>query len=217
MFVPVRYWLVMNGWLVAKMAEKKQALGVCDDCLGAIPPDRWYTSKGKPRLYCSRECVNTGNSRAGAPIRSAKAKQRVASGEWQNPALLHPPTPQEQARRARLGRKREVENGRWQNPALSAEAKEKLSRPRKHDGALHRAIEKLGQGAKTSELTAEEQAAHLAYRQQLRDARRKELNAGYRQRYRERWVHMTEEQREQQRAKWRAANKRKREKKRPNL
>lgn len=161
--------------------------------------------------------MNTGNSRAGAAIRSVKVRQRISRGEWQNPALLHPPTPQEQARRSRLGRKREVEAGRWRNPALSAEAKGKLSRPRKHNGPLHAVLEKIHQGMKVSELSEEERELHRAYRRQLLDARREKSNAWYRRWYRERWVRMTEEQREKQRAKWRAANRKKREKKRPNL
>ena len=187
---------------------KQQALGICDNCLSEIPRDEWYTSKGKPRLYCGRDCRNTGNSRAGAPIRSVKAKRRVARGEWQNSHHLNPPTPTEQSRRARLGRRREVKAGTWRNPALSDEAKDKLSRPRKHDPALHAVLEKLKQGIRVSELTPEEQELHRAYRRELVATRRDEVNAGYRQRYRLRQASMSEEEHEAQRAKWREQNRR---------
>lgn len=131
------------------MATKKQPLGICDHCLAQMPEDRHFTSKGKPRLYCSRDCRNTANSRAGSKKRSVKAKARVRRGEWQNPHHLNPPSPEEQARRARLGRLREVQAGTWRNPALSPEARKKLSRPRKHSGPLRQAIRKLGVAPRT--------------------------------------------------------------------
>jgi len=189
---------------------KQQALGICDNCLSEIPRDEWYTSKGKPRLYCGIDCRNTGNSRAGAPIRSKKAKQRVARGEWQNPAKLNPPTPEEQARRSRLGRKREVSAGTWRNPALSDEAKEKLSRPRKHDPALHAVLEKLKQEQRLADLTPEEKELHRIYRRDLRQARRKEVNAWYRNWYRQQQASLSDEEREAQRARWREQNRRRR-------
>ena len=204
------------------MAKKAQPLGICDLCRGKIPPNRWYTSQGQPRQHCSRTCRNpagglcsTANSRAGADIRSQKARQRVARGEWNNPAKLNPPSSAEQARRARLGRKREVAEGRWRNLALSKEAREKLSRPRKHgdDSVLHSAIEKLRQGAKVADLTAEEAEAHRAYRRKLRAARRDEINAAARRRYHEQQAQMSEEARAAQRAKWRAANRRRKQRK----
>lgn len=68
------------------MPEKKAPLGICDHCGGEIPEARHYTTKGTPRLYCSRDCRNTANSRAGAHILSRKGKERVRRGEWQNPA-----------------------------------------------------------------------------------------------------------------------------------
>ncbi len=187
---------------------KQQELGICDNCLSEIPRDEWYTSKGKPRLYCGIDCRNTGNSRAGAPIRSKKAKQRVARGEWQNPAKLNPPTPEEQARRSRLGRQREVQAGTWRNPALSDEAKEKLSRPRKHDPALHVVLEKMKQGQRLADLTPEEKELHRTYRRDLRQARRKEVNAWYRNWYRQQQASLSDEEREAQRARWREQNRR---------
>lgn len=164
--------------------KKQQPIGICDLCLATILQSEWYTSKGKPRLYCSIDCKNASNSRAGAPIRSQKAKERVNRGEWQNPAHLNPPSGQEQARRARLGRKREVAAGTWRNPALSDEARRKLSRSRKHSGVLHQAIERLKQGVKVKDLTPEEQEAHRQYRRELAGLRRVEINAYYRARYR---------------------------------
>ena len=185
---------------------KRQPLGICDHCLGPIPPRQWYTSRGRPRLYCSVECRNTANSRAGAPIRSGKLLERIARGEWQNPAELRTPTSDEQAYRARKGRRREVAEGRWRNPALSDAAREKLSRPRKHNGLLHTVVEKLRQGLSVTDLSPDEQAAHRAYRKQLRDARREELNRQARERYKLRQEQMTAAQRDEQRAMWRKAN-----------
>lgn len=185
------------------MAKKQAPLGTCDHCGGDIPRSRWYTSKRKPRLHCSRDCRNTANSRAGAPIRSEKARARVRRGEWQNPAKLNPPTPEEQARRASLGRKREVVAGTWRNPALTTAARKKLSRPRKHSGVLHSAIEKLGRGLSVSQLTPEEQEVHRQYRRDLVAARRDEVNAWYRRYYHQRQARMTDEERDAQRGRWR--------------
>ena len=190
------------------MPAKTAPIGTCDLCGEPIPREEWYTSKGAPRLYCSRLCRNTANSRAGADIRGEKARERVARGEWVNPADINPPDP------ARIGaavsrfRRAEVEAGTWRNPALSDEARAKLSRPRKHSGALHSALEKLKAGCSVSDLTDEEAEAHRAYRQKLRDARRDELNAANRERYRRRQAKMTDEERVAQRQKWREANRR---------
>lgn len=195
------------------MAEKKKPIGICDHCGKEMPEALHYTTKGMPRLYCSRECRNTANSRAGAHIRSKKGKERVRRGEWKNPHHLNPPSPEEQARRARLGRKREVKEGRWRNPAKSPEARRKLSRPRKHSGELHSAIEKLGQGSKMEELTEEEQQAYRAYRRQLY-AKNQDYHRDWRRKWwRKRWEEMSEEEREKQRAKWRAANHRRQQRK----
>jgi hypothetical protein len=81
---------------------------------------------------------------------------------------------------------REIAEGRWRNPALSLEAREKLSRPRKHgdNPVLHRAIERLRQGAKVADLTPEEREAHRIHRATLREARRDEYNAWRRDYYR---------------------------------
>lgn len=159
---------------MSPMSEKTEPIGICDLCTGEIPPERWYTRRG-PRRYCSRECRNTGNSRAGNPARIRKAKQRVADGTWFNPT--QPATPEEQGRRARLGRLREVAEGRWRNPALTEEAREKLSRPRVHSGALHRAMEKLeaGKGGMAT-LRPGERAAYLAYRQDMRERKKRTMS-----------------------------------------
>jgi hypothetical protein len=166
---------------------KVEPVGTCDLCKGPIPPDEWYTRRG-PRRYCSRECRNTANSRAGSATRLAKLRQRIAAGAWRNPATLRPPTGAEQASRARKGRQREVSEGRWRNPALSDAARAKLSRPRRHTGVLHSALEKLKRGLRVAALTAEEQDAHRAYRRQQRA---------------ELWARTPEEQRARLRAKWR--------------
>ena len=73
------------------MATKQKPMGICDHCEGAIPPGDWYTSHGKPRLYCSIDCRNTANSRNGTPARTAKLRQAVAEGCWQNPQEPAPP------------------------------------------------------------------------------------------------------------------------------
>ncbi len=149
------------------MATKIQPIGVCDHCLGPIPPGKWYTRRG-PRLYCSVDCRNTANSRNGSQARSIKAKARVRLGEWLNPAILNPPSPEEQARRARIGRLREVAAGKWRNPGLTPEARKVNSLPRKHSGPLAEAIERLGRGERMENLTPGQAEAYRAYRKKLR-------------------------------------------------
>ncbi len=190
--------------------EKRAPLGICDLCTGRIPLGEWYTSKGRERLHCSTSCKATANSRAGAPIRSRKALQRVQAGEWVNPRSLMSTEEisRVQTRASRTARRREVAEGHWRNPALDPQAKRKLSRPRKHRGALARAIEKLGQAKSVSELTPAEQRAHRAWAKRRRAARRDEVNALRREWDRRRWENMTEAERQVQRAKWREQNKR---------
>ena len=130
-------------------------------------------------------------------MRSQKAKRRVEKGEWINPASLHPPTPVEQGERARKGRRREVDAGIWRNPALSATARQKLSRPRRHAGVLHQAIEKLSVG-KMQDLSGEEADAYLLYRAELRTASRAEINRKARERYRKRHPKLTPDERQGQ-------------------
>ena len=186
------------------MPTKTQPLGICDLCLGKIPASLGdYTTKGTPRLHCSRQCMSTANSRAGAPIRSKKAKARVASGQWTNPAELNPPDPANVAAGVSRARKREVEEGRWRNPALSGEARAKLSRPRKHSGPLHRAIEKLKQGLTMADLTDEEAEAYRANARKRRAARRDEANAYHRRRYREQRAAQSDAERAAQNERWR--------------
>jgi len=168
---------------------KTEPVGICDLCKGSIPPSEWYTRRG-PRLYCSIDCRNTANSRAGNLVRTAKVLKRVEAGTWKNPAQLRPPTPEEQGERARKGRLREVEARTWRNPALTDQARVKLSRPRRHSGPLHSALEKLKQGARVADLTPDEQAAHRAYR---------------REQQRSRWESMTEEEKARRREQYRRA------------
>ena len=124
------------------MADKQAPLGICDVCGGPIPREEWYTSKrGTPRLHCSLDCKNAGNSRAGAEERGRKARQRVERGEWQNPARLNPPDPANVSAGISRSKKSAVEAGTWQNPALTDEARAKLIRPCKHNVALASAIE----------------------------------------------------------------------------
>ncbi|MCX7756128.1 MAG: hypothetical protein N2117_12935 [Anaerolineales bacterium] len=151
------------------MPEKKKPVGVCDLCGSKILPAQWLTSKGHPRLYCSLECKQTANSRAGNPKRVAAIRRRIASGQWKNPRSALSPEELHalQSSAARKGRLREVAEKRWRNPALSEAARRKLSCPRKHTGALHRAIEKLRCGS-ISELMDEEATAYREYRRQLR-------------------------------------------------
>lgn len=189
------------------MPDKTQPIGTCDHCLGPIPPGQWRTRRG-PRLYCSLECRNTANSRAGNPVRVQKLRQAVQTGTWQNPAKLRPPTPEEQSARSRKGRLREVAEGRWRNPALTPAARAKLSRPRKHSGPLASAIERLKTGVSMSGLTIEEADAYRSYARQRRAARRDAANAYHRQRYHIRQSALTDEQRQAQRQRWRAANRR---------
>lgn len=185
------------------MPEKQRPVGICDLCGGPIPPGQWYTKRG-PRLHCSLDCRNTANSRAGAPIRADKARQRVERGEWVSPRALM--TPEEISRvnsiAARKGRRREIEEGRWRSPAMAPEARQKLSRPRKHgdNPALHSALEKFKQGLTIADMTPEEQEAHRVYRRQLEAKRRDKIRAYHHRRYHEQMA--TEEGRAAARQRW---------------
>lgn len=136
------------------MPEKKAPLGICDLCNEPFPSGvSVHTTKGQPRLFCSHTCRNTANSRAGAPIRSEKTRERIQRGEWRNPAESFTDEElYEYARRGGRVRARQhreaLAEGTWQNPANAPGAREKLSRPRRHadDPVLHSAIEKLGAG-----------------------------------------------------------------------
>jgi hypothetical protein len=99
----------------------------------------------------------------------------------------------------------------------SRENGKKGGRPRKHSGARHAAIEKLGRGLSVSQLTPEEQEAHRAYRRELEAARLAGVRAYQRARYRRIQEAMTEEEREAQRARWREGNRRKAERKKAKL
>lgn len=166
------------------MAEKIKPIGICDVCGATMPHQDWYTTKGTPRLHCSLECKQAGNSRVGNTKRILKIKKRIAAGLWKNPAsdMTAEQISANNSRTSKTARLREVAAGRWRNPALSAAAKRKLSRPRKHRGALHRAIEKLRRG-NMSQLTEAEKKAHRAWRKKMRDVRRDEINRMARERY----------------------------------
>lgn len=191
------------------MTEKTLPLGICDNCGESFPPQLSLYTKHGPRRYCSIECRNTGNSRAGAPIRAARQRERVASGEWQSPYTYM--TAEEisaaHAKAARTGRLREVAAGRWRNPALSPAAREKLSRPRKHgdNPALHSAIEKM-HGGRMSDLTPEEQVAYRQYQKSRRQTHREEINAWQRNYYCR--CMADPERRARLREKWQRQNKR---------
>jgi hypothetical protein len=152
------------------MIAKTAPVGICDHCAGPIHPDEWFTRRG-PRRYCCIDCRNTANSRNGNPVRTAKLRESVAAGAWHNPRERM--TPEQisavQSHASRAGRLREVREGRWRNPALDAAAREKLSRPRKHAGALHIAIERIRAGAHVADLTIDEQAAYRAHAHALRE------------------------------------------------
>ena len=191
---------------------KQQPLGICDTCESEIPLDLGpYTSKGKPRLDCSIQCRAAANSRSGAKIRGEQTKQRIADGIWVNPADIRKPDPAKVAAGVSRARKAEVAEGRWRNPALDDQARKKLSRPRVHgdNPALHRAIEKLGQGLSVSDLTDEEAEAHRAHSRARRAARKDEVNAWYRNRYHKQQAAMTPEEHETQRESRRLESQRK--------
>lgn len=166
--------------------SKTAPLGVCDLCGDPISAEDWYTSKGAPRRYCSIDCRNTANSRAGAHIIGAKTRQRIARGEWQNPAVLHPPSAAAIGAASRITRRREVAEGRWRNPGLTPEARAINSRPHKHTGALASAIERLRHGH-VADLTPEEAEAHRAYRRTQGAAWRAGFTADQRSHWRSRW------------------------------
>ena len=168
------------------MTDKIEPLGVCDTCGETFPETvSPYTSKGVPRLCCSRTCRNALNSRRGAGKRSEQAKARVRLGEWENPSPLVREDVSDEELKSCLEamaagvsrvRKAEVETGIWRNPALGAVARKKLSRPRVHtdNPLLHRAFERLRQGASVAELSVDEREAHRSYRRELYAARRDE-------------------------------------------
>jgi len=105
-----------------------------------------------------------------------------------------------------------VKAGTWKNPAITDKARAKLSRPRKHVGALHRAIEKLRHGS-TKDLTDVEHKAWLKWRRNLRRARIESDRRYHRERYHRQQDALTPAERKTQRAKWRAQNKRRKKSK----
>lgn len=73
-----------------------------------------------------------------------------------------------------------MQEGRWRNPGLTPAAREINSRTHKHSGALAEANERFKAGARTADLTPEQQEAHHAYHRQLEAALREESNASRR-------------------------------------
>lgn len=140
--------------------------------------------------------------------------ERIDSGEWVNPASINRPSSETISKNSRAARLREVDAGTWRNPGQTEEAKIINSLPHKHTGALASAIEKIGKGVSSADLTSEERAAHIAYRKELRGARKEDVNAWYRERYKRVKESMTDEEKEAQREKWRQDNKKRAEKKR---
>jgi len=151
---------------------KREPPGICDHCKGRIQGDI-YTTNGTWRLYCCRECLNTANSRAGAPIRAEKGRLRVQQGIWNNPGAAQ--TPEQRRENAIKGGqaagalfREQVQSGTWRNPALSESARAKLSRPRVNtEPILHSAVEKLTRGLKMADLTPEEADRYRQYSRNL--------------------------------------------------
>ena len=155
---------------------KEKPLGICDFCGQPIAPNNWYTTQGKPRRFCSVKCKNTYLSRNfAAPVNKERMLKEIEEGTWQNPAKVNPPTSEEQARRARIGRLREIAEGRWRNPGLTPEARAINNRPRKHSGPLAEAI-KIRRYGKINDLTEEQAEAYRAYQREL--ARQKRNQKG---------------------------------------
>lgn len=179
------------------MPEKIQAIGICDFCLGQIPPDLGnWTSKGTPRLHCSLVCRQTANSRIGNPIRVEKIRQAIQRGEWIRPDTITKPDPANISAGVSNARKAEVAAETWRNPGLTDEARAINSMPHKHSGPLASAIEKLGAGSRMADLTTDEQEHYRAWRRQLRRNRRSEANQSSRKRYQQRQAQLTLEQKE---------------------
>jgi hypothetical protein len=152
---------------MARQTEKRRPLGICDLCGDPIPEP--YTARGLGRLYCSTECRNAANSRAGSPVRRQKAIARFAQGLQVPPMCLEDPaTRGDHARKAARvhgeAMRKQVEAGTWRNPALDPGARDKLSRPRLHgdNPTLHAAIEKRKRGGMAS-LTPAEHAAYMQH------------------------------------------------------
>lgn len=159
------------------MTDKIAPIGICDLCGSQIPAGDHYTRRG-PRRYCSVECKNTGNSRAGEPVRYRKLLARIAAGTWTNPR--EGMTPEQvsavQARASRTTRTREVSEGRWRNPALGLAARRAnadAARDRWADPEMAAAMRPLPADARTgrsglliraSLISPDRNAAFVAYR-----------------------------------------------------
>jgi ribosome-binding protein aMBF1 (putative translation factor) len=104
-----------------------------------------------------------------------------------------------------------IEAGTWKHPSEYPGVREKLSRPRKHadNPELHRAFEKLGQGARMADLHQVEAEAVRAYRRKIRAADPERFRRYDKRAYQRRLA--TEEGRAKERAKWRKEKKRLRE------
>jgi len=193
----------------AQAAGPPYSWPLCELCGGSVDEFGlgFYTTKGTPRRFCSIDCRQTRNSRVGAPIRAEKARERVRRGEWQNPAeSLTAEEVHEYARRGAAVRAQQhrqaLAEGTWQNPADAPGAREKLSQPRRHgdNPVLHRAIERLTQGASVADLTEAEAEAHRAWRRELRATDPERSRRYARESYRRRMA--TEEGRTRARTQW---------------
>jgi len=111
-----------------------------------------------------------------------------------------------------MARKAEVSEGRWRNPALTDAARRKLSRPRKHTGALARAIDKARTGGMAG-LPPAAPHAHLRWRRELRHARADAIRRYQRERYHRLQGALARAERESQRERWRAQNRRRQRRK----
>ena len=152
-----------------------------------------YTVDGKRRRFCSVECRQLHNARAGAPLRAIKMRQRVHSGLWTNP--LDFTTHDERSEYGKRGgearaaqAQAEIQQGTWVPPSTRPGAREKLSRPRKHtdDPVLHSALEKLTAGGHVPDLTDAEREAHNRYRRELAARNPERIRQRQRQAYRRR-------------------------------
>jgi DNA-binding XRE family transcriptional regulator len=142
-----------------------------------------------------------------------KARKRVKQGLWENPGqFITPAERHEYGRRGGAARAKqhraEMEAGTWRSPAPTPGAREKLSRPRKNvdNPELHRAHEKLKQGARMTELTEEEAAAYRAYRRERRAANLEHFRHQEREVYARRMA--TPESRARTRVSWKESRER---------
>lgn len=166
------------------MSDKTAPLGICDHCGGPIADP--FTSKRKPRRYCSVDCKNTANSRAGNEERTRKLRERIERGAWVNPRAINPPNPANIGAGVRRLRLAEVEAGSWRNPGLSDAARAKNSEAHKHSGPLAEAIERLKHG-KMADLSPEQADAYRAYTRENQRRLRANMTSAQKEVRRQQW------------------------------